>query len=308
MTRFLIKRLGTGLLGVLAIVTLVFFGLYSSGNPATMLVSQDAAPGELERITALYGFDRPLGEQYLSFLQQAATGTFPDSLRYADSPVALLLDRLPSTLLLGGTGLTLGVVLGIAVGYHVALREDRGRPSLLVSALSALEAVPSFFFAVILLSIFAVALRVLPLHGDDSPSSLILPAVTIGVSMAAPIARVTRVSVLENLHADHVVFAQAKGVRGRLLQLRHVALNSLGPIISTLGTSAGVLLGGAIVTESVFGWPGVGQLTISAISGRDYPVVLASVVLIAIGFTLATLLADLATLTVDPQRRRAHEH
>jgi peptide/nickel transport system permease protein len=272
-----------------------------------MLVPQDAAPGELERLTKLYGFDRPLYLQYFEFLQNAVTGSFPDSLRYGGSPVGLILERLPATLLLGGTGLALGVLIGVAVGYHVALREDRGRSSALVSVLSALEAVPSFFFGVILLSIFAVALRALPLQGDDSAASLILPAITIGVATAAPIARVTRVSVLDNLHADHVAFAQAKGVRGGLLQLRHVALNSLGPVVSALGTSAGVLLGGAIVTESVFGWPGVGQLTISAISGRDYPVVLASVVLIAAGFTLATLLADLATIAIDPQRRRRHE-
>lgn len=302
--RYLLGRTVNAAIAVWAVLTIVFFALHLTGNPAVLLVSPDASRSDVERISAQLGFDKPLIVQYGIFLGQIAGGHFPASIRYGTDPLAIVLSRLPATLLLGGTGLVAGVLLGLAAGYWAAIGRNERLRRVPVSILTAFEAVPSFFLSVVFIALFAITWPVLPIAGNDSPAALVLPAAVIALALAAPIARVFRTSLTEVLDADHVRLAEAKGLSATAVTLRHVVMNSLAPVVNVVGVQAGVVLGGAVVTESVFSWPGVGQLATSAIASRDYPVVLASVTLIAVGFVLINLVVDAAAALLDPRGGR----
>jgi peptide/nickel transport system permease protein len=167
--------------------------------------------------------------------------------------------------------------------------------------LTAFEGIPSFFLGVVLIALFAITLPLLPLSGDQPPVAIILPALVIVLALAAPIARVFRTSLIETRNADHVRLAESKGLSPTWVLLRHVVINSLGPVVNVLGVQAGVVFGGEVVTETVFSWPGVGQLTVSALGNRDYPVVLAAVTVLAVGFVIANLLVDVLAAALDPR-------
>lgn len=299
--RYVFSRLLNAVLAVWAVLTIVFFAMHMTGNPANLLLPIDAGEEEIARLTAALGFADPLPEQYLRFLGQVLTGQFPDSIRYGGDPVALVLERLPATLLLGTWGMIIGASLGLAAGAVATFGRSRRWRRVPISVLTALEAVPSFFLGIVLIAVFSIALSVLPLRGAGSPAHLVLPAVVIGLALAAPVARVFRTSLQESTGAEHVRLAEAKGIGRAQVVLRHIVVNALAPVLNVLGVQAGVVLGGAVVTEAVFGWPGVGQLATSAIDSRDFPVVLACVALIAIGFVLVNLLVDLVAAILDPR-------
>ncbi|MFC9772473.1 MULTISPECIES: ABC transporter permease [unclassified Pseudarthrobacter] len=299
---FLLRRLGSAAVAVIAVLSVVFFSLHLTGNPAVLLLPPDAPPEELARLTALMGFDRPLPEQYLSFLVQAGTGNFPESIRYGQPAMDLVALRFPATLTLGLTGLGAGSALGLVIGYKSAVSRGNGR-TLPVTVLTALESIPSFFLGILLILLFSITLRWFPLSGGGSLAHLVLPSLVIALAIAAPVARIFRATLLETLGRDHVVLARAKGIGQHQLAVRHVVLNSLPPVLNTIGIQAGVALGGAVVTETLFAWPGVGQLAVSALNGRDYPLVLASVTVIAVGFVLVNLAVDIAVAVFDPRAK-----
>lgn len=299
--RYLGKRVGTGVVAVWGAITVVFFALYSSGNPAVMLIAPDAPAGELERVSHLYGFDRPLYEQYFRFVTAVLRGEFPDSLRYNADPLALALGRLAPSATLGITALLLGVIVGGLVGYVAATSEHPLLRRLPVSLATVLDAIPGFFLAVLLVLLFSVTWQVLPSRGSGSLAHLVLPALTLGTFFVPAIARVFRTALVEVLDADHVRTARAKGLSTLRLTLRHVVGNSLGSTLNVLGIQAGVLLGGAVITESIFSWPGVGQLSINAVQNRDYPLVIACVLVIAVGFVVINLIVDVLAAVFDPR-------
>jgi len=299
--RYLVSRLLNAVLTVWAVLTIVFFALHLTGNPAVVLVAPDAPKETLAQITNLMGFDKPILEQYGIFLRQIVTGHYPDSIRYGESPLHLVAHRLPATLELGAVGLCGAIILGSLAGYVAATSGHRRLRRIPVSVLTSFEAIPSFFLSVVLIALFAITWPILPFAGNDSPDSIVLPALVITCSLAAPISRVFRTSLQETLDADHVRLAQAKGISPRAVMFRHVVVNSLAPVINVIGVQAGVVLGGAVVTETVFSWPGVGQLTTAAIGNRDYPIVLASVTVLAIGFVVINLVVDLVAAGLDPR-------
>jgi ABC-type dipeptide/oligopeptide/nickel transport system permease component len=302
--RYLLSRLLNAALAVWAVVTIVFFALHISGDPSVVLLGPDATRADVARVHAQLGLDQPLLAQYGIFLAHCLTGDFPDSIRYGTSPVGVVLDRLPATLLLGVTGLLAGAVLGLSAGYYAAAGRHARLRRVPVSVLTALEAIPSFFLGVLLVALFTITWAVFPMSEEVSAQSLVLPAAVIALALAAPIARVFRASLVEALTADHVRLAEAKGLPRRVVTVRHVVLNALAPVVNVLGVQAGVVLGGAVVTESVFRWPGVGQLATSAFETRDYPLVLATVTLIAVGFVLINLVVDLVGALLDPRGAR----
>ncbi|NKY43762.1 ABC transporter permease [Nocardia cerradoensis] len=302
--RYLGRRVLTGLLAVWGAITLVFFALYSSGNPAIMLIAPDAPAGELERVSRLYGFDRPLPEQYARFLLAMITGDFPKSLRYNDDPLALALNRLVPSATLGAAALLFGIVVGGAIGYVAATSRSPLLRRLPVSAATVLDAIPGFFLAVLLVLVFSVSLHLLPSRGSGTPAHLVLPALTLGIFFVPSISRVFRTALVEVLDADHVRTARAKGLHPVRLTLRHIVGNSLGSTLNVLGIQAGVLLGGAVVTESIFSWPGVGQLSVNAVQNRDYPLVIACVLVIAVGFVVINLVVDILAALFDPRIAR----
>ncbi|MDA0171458.1 ABC transporter permease [Solirubrobacter taibaiensis] len=302
--RYVLGRLLNALLAVWAVFTIVFFALHVTGDPSVTLLGPDSTAADQARVSAHLGLDEPLWRQYLIFLGQSITGDFPESIRYGVSPVGIVFERLPNTLLLGLTGLLAGAIAGLSAGYYAAAGRSRRLRRIPVSILTAFEAVPSFFLGVIFIALFSITWAVLPMAWDGSAASLVLPAAVIALALAAPIARVFRATLVETFEADHVRLAESKGLSRRHVTLRHVVLNSLAPVVNVIGVQAGVVLGGAVVTETVFGWPGVGQLATSAFATRDYPLVLATVSLIAVGFVLINLLVDLVGALLDPRGGR----
>jgi peptide/nickel transport system permease protein len=289
---------------VWAVLTAAFFALVSTGNPAQLMVPPQAPASEVQKVAKLLGFDRPLAQQYLTFLRQLVTGHFPQSIVFNQPSLQLVLQRLPASLVLGATGMVLGVLIGGTVGYVAARSRFAAARRLPVSALTALDAIPTFFLGVLLIFVFAVRLPLLPAAGGGSLRTLVLPAVTLAVVVAAPVARIFRTTLIDTIELDHVRTARAKGIRPAAVMLRHVVGNSLLPVVNVIGLQAGTLLGGAVVTESVFSWPGVGQLSIYAIDNRDYPVVLACVFVIAVGYAVINLVVDLVAASLDPRSRR----
>ncbi|WP_169914674.1 ABC transporter permease [Rhodococcoides yunnanense] len=299
--RYVVRRLITGLVAVWGAITLVFFALYSTGNPAVMLIAPDAPAGELERVTRLYGFDRPIYEQYVRFFGAVLTGNFPESIRYQSDPLSIVLSRLAPSITLGATALVFGVLIGGAIGYLSATSRSPLLRKLPISIATALDAIPGFFLALLLVLLFSVTWSVLPPRGSGSLAHLVLPAVTLGIYFVPTIARVFRTAVVEVLESDHVRTARSKGIGSLTLTLRHIVGNSLGSTFNVLGIQAGVLLGGAVITESIFSWPGVGQLSINAVQNRDYPLVIACVLVIAIGFVIINLVVDVLSVIFDPR-------
>lgn len=302
--RYLAQRLLVAVLAVFAVFSLVFVCLVSTGNPAQLLVGPDATAEDIARTSAAMGFDRPWYEQYLKFLGQILSGELPKSIRYDEPALTVVLSRVPASLILGSTGLSLGVLIGLGAGYLASIPHGGRLRRLPISVLTALDSIPSFFLGVLLIYLFAVRLDLLPSSGAGSTASLVLPALTLTPVVAAPVARVFRSSLIDTHDLDHVRFARSKGISGLRLVLRHTVGNSLGPVINVVGVQSGMVLGGAIITESLFSWPGVGQLSVSALNNRDYPVVLAAITLIALGFILVNLLVDLTGATLDPRSRR----
>lgn len=301
--RYLGGRLLTGLLAVWGAVTAVFFALYSTGNPAVLLVPSDAPPEEIDRLTRLMGFDRPLPVQYVTFLGNVLRGSFPDSIRYGTDPLGIALEKLPATLALGAAGLALGIVFGGLIGYVSATARSSWLRRVPLSVAAGLDAIPTFFFGILLTLFFAVRLGWFPASGGGGAQSIVLPAVTLGVAFIPAIARVFRTALVDTLHADHVRTARSKGLPRRIVIGRHVIANSLGTTLNVVGILSGVLLGGAVITESVFSWPGIGQLSINAVHNRDYPLVIVCVLVIAVGFVLVNLLVDILAALIEPRLR-----
>ena len=301
--RYLGGRLLTGLLAVWGAVTLVFFALYSTGNPPLLLVPPDAPPEEAARLTALMGFDQPVPVQYAKFLQGLLTGSFPDSIRDGSDPVDVALSRLPGKPRARPGRPGRGVLIGGTIGYLSATGRTAWVRRVPLSLAVGLDAIPTFFFGILATLVFAVWLGWFPATGGRGPLGIVLPALTLAVAFVPAIARVFRTALIDVLQADHVRTARAKGISHGALVRRHVVGNSLGTTLTVVGIQAGVLLGGAVVTESIFGWPGIGQLSINAVQNRDYPLVIVCVLVISVGFVVINLLVDVLAALIEPRLR-----
>ncbi|NKY33512.1 ABC transporter permease [Nocardia speluncae] len=300
-TRFLLHRAITGVFAVIGAFVLLFFALYASADPARAMLPQDATDADVAAVTAEYGFDRPIWVQFTNFVGSVLTGNLPDSFRYGENPFALALDHLGASVLLGTVALFIGAGLGGLVGYLAATGTGWWRRRGLPAVAIASHALPTFFLAVVLIYVFAVVLKVLPTNGLRTPAGLVLPVVVLAVSIIPDIARTVRVSVLELLDADHVRAARSRGLSGRRIALRHIVANAAAPVVNLLGVQAGYLLGGAVVVETTFGWPGLGQLAVNSLQNRDYPLVIACVLVLAVGFVIANLLADVLSALLEPR-------
>jgi len=302
--RYLASRVATAVLAVWAVLTMVFVAMHASGNPASFLVSAAAGTDQIARVSALMGFDRPLPVQYAVFLGNAVTGRFPDSFQYRENPFPVVLERLPATLTLGALGLGIGAVTGFALGHLAASPRWHRWGRLALSVSTALEAIPTFLFGLVLIWVFAVSLAVLPSSGSGTWRTALMPVAVMVVATVPAVARVFRTAAADAWEQDHVRTARATGAREAVVAWRHVGLNALPPALSVVGVSAGVMFGGAIVTETLFSWPGIGQLSVSAVTAFDIPLVLACVTVTAVGFVLASLLVDLAAAALDPRSAR----
>jgi peptide/nickel transport system permease protein len=302
---FLVRRVLWTLPILLGVLTLVFFLLHLiPGDPVDVMLGEQALPADRARMRAALGLERPLGEQYASYLAGTLRGDLGTSLRSGRPVVAHIAERLPATaeLMLGAMAVALAVALPL--GLLAALRHgswvDR-----LASAFAVLGvATPNFWLGPLLILAFALRLDWLPVNERGTLAHLVLPAITLGTAMAALLSRMTRTALVEVLGEDYIRTARAKGLRERSVVLVHALRNAAIPVVTVIGLQVGVLLSGAIITESIFDWPGLGTLLLQGIYARDYPVVQGCILVIALIYVAVNLLTDLAYGWVDPRIRQ----
>jgi peptide/nickel transport system permease protein len=268
-----------------------------------MLLPPDATQADVDRLTRQMGLDQPWPVQYLRFLGNAVHGDFGDSFRHRQAAMPLTLSYLPATMELTFTALFFTVVIAIPLGIIPAVKQNTVVDHV-VRVLSLLgQSMPTFWLGMVLILIFSVELRWLPASGRGSPIQLLMPAFSLGYFSAASVARLLRSSILEVIRTDYVRTARAKGLRDLPVLLRHALPNASLPVVTILGLEVGRLLGGAIATETIFAWPGIGQFLIQGVANLDYPVVLSAVTLIALMLVLVNLATDLFYVALDPRIR-----
>ena len=302
MFSLLLSRFGSALVVVLGVCTLVFLLIHLvPGDPVEAMLGESAQPADREVLRAALGLDRPVSEQYLEYLGRLVRLDLGKSFQDRRPVRSILGERLPATLELTAAALTLALVLALPLGVlaarHRGSRLDAGAMGLSLVGVS----IPNFWLGPLLIMTFSLWLGWTPVSGREGWGSLVLPAITLGTGMAAILARMVRGSVLEVLGEDYVRTARAKGLsEGRVLW-GHALRNAWLPILTLIGMQLGGLLGGAVITETVFAWPGVGSLLVEAIQSRDYPVVQACVLLVSLTYVLVNTLTDLVYTWVDPR-------
>ena len=308
MLRLVLRRLVLAAPTVLATATLVFLLIHLvPGDPVDVMLGESARAADKEALRHALGLDRPLPEQYGHFLLGLVKGDLGHSLVTGEAVTAELARRVPATMELTAAALLVALILAIPSGVLAGARPgswlDRGSSALALFGVS----VPGFWLGPMLIMLFGIELRWLPVSGRGTAAHLVLPAVTLGLGMAAILTRITRASILASLSEDCIRTARAKGVGPARILGRHAFCNALAPVITVVGLQLGALLGGAVITETIFAWPGVGRMTIDAINQRDYPVVQGCILVIAIAFVAANALVDVAHAWIDPRIGSASE-
>lgn len=303
MLRRFVHRLAHSILVILGVSALTFLLVYLAGDPAALIAGDGASPAEIEALRQANGFDRPIFVQYFDWLWHAVQGDLGTSYRNGRPALGLVLDALPRTLLLIGAALALAAVLGVIIGVAAAVYRDSSFDRLVISGSVFVQSLPTFWLGIVLILIFSAILRVLPTSGFRGPEYLILPAITLAVFQIGTFSRIVRSSMLEVLDSDFVRTARAKGASERAVVFDHALRNAALPIITVIGLELGGLFGGAIVTETVFGWPGISALALSAIQSRDMAVVQAFVLIVGVLVILTNLVIDLLYAQLDPRTK-----
>jgi peptide/nickel transport system permease protein len=303
MRQFIIRRLIRAFIALWGVVTIVFFVLRLSGDPVAMLVPADTPTAEIMRLRRALGFDEPLPIQYAVFVRDVLRGEMGNSIRMRIPALPVALERLPATAELAVVAFTFAVVVAIPAGLVSAARRNTLWDNVVMGVALVGQSAPTFYIGIMFILIFGLQLGWFPISGRGDWKHVILPAITLGAFAMASIARLTRSSVLEIMRSDYIRTARAKGLNEVAVLLGHNFKNAAIPIVTIMGLQFGSLLGGAIVTETVFAWPGIGRLAIEAIRSRDYPIVQASVLLVASMFVVINFLVDLAYGWLDPRIR-----
>ena len=301
MRDFLIQKLGHTAIVVFCVLTLVFAVLHMTGDPVMMLLPPNASREEIDALTRTLGLDQPLIVQYGRFLARIARGDFGTSLQHQQPAMGLVAERLPASALLAVTALGLAVAVALPLGIVAATRRGTVLDRLAVALAALGQSAPIFWTGLMLMLVGSVILQLLPTSGYGTWRHLILPALTLASYPMAAIARLVRSGMLEVLDADYVRTARAKGLPERRVVLKHTLRNAALPIVTVVGLQFGLLLGGAIVCEMIFSWPGVGRLMIFAIYNRDFPLVEAAVFVMAMVFVAGNMLVDLCYAWLDPR-------
>ncbi|MEW6487564.1 MAG: nickel ABC transporter permease [Thermodesulfobacteriota bacterium] len=298
------RRLLTLLPTVLGVVTLVFAFLHLvPGDPVDVMLGETAQAADKELLRAELGLDRPLAEQYGTYLAGLARGDLGRSFTYRKPVREVIASRLPATAQLAGCALAVALAVALPLGVLAAVRKDTlfDRGSLVASLLGV--SMPNFWLGPLLILLFSVHLRWLPVSGREGWASVVLPAITLGTGLAAILSRMLRSSLVEVLRADYLAAARARGVSEAKVIWVHALRNACLPVITLLGLQLGSLLSGAVITEAVFAWPGIGTLLLQALQGRDYPLAQGCVLVISLAYVGANLLADLLYRVADPRVR-----
>ena len=301
---YLVSRLAQTALVVFLSLTAVFFLVRLSGDPVLLFLPMDIQAKDINEFRQRLGFNDPLPVQYGRFLSGAFRGDFVESMRYRRDAMSLVLERLPATLELGLAALVLAFSLSIPIGILSATHRGTLVDYLGMGGAVLGQAIPGFWLGLMLIYLFSVRLHWLPTGGMGGPTHFVMPCIVLASFYAARMARLTRSSVLDILGAEFVLTARAKGLAERIVIAKHALKNAAIPIVTLAGLETGPLLGGAVSTETIFAWPGLGRLTVQALLNRDFPVVLAAVFVFSVTYTLINLVVDLLYGWLDPRTRR----
>ena len=304
LARFLTYRLARMLVALWCVVTVVFIVMRLSGDPVPLLLPPDAPIAEMERLRSEMGLDRPIYVQYGVFVRQAVKGDFGRSIHFRTSAMKVVWERIPATLELAFASFLCAVAVAIPAGVLSAVKRGSTYDNIVMGVALVGQAAPTFYIGIMLILVCSLWLGLFPTSGRGGWRHMVLPAVTLGAFAMASIARITRSAVLEVLGADFIRTARAKGLPEFWTIAKHTMRNAAIPIITIVGLQFGNLLGGAVITETIFSWPGIGRLAIQSIYSRDYPIVQSVVFMTAVMFVVLNLLVDVAYGILDPRIRR----
>ena len=303
MFEYLSRRVIEFLIVIFGVLTIIFVLQRLSGDPTNLLLPVDAPQEVRTELRHQLGLDQPLPEQYVRFLGRVVVGDLGDSYRFRQPALGLVLERLPATLLLSAASLLISLVLALPLGILAAVYRNTWVDNLATGISLLGQAMPVYWLGLLGILLFAVHWRILPSMGGGSLAALVLPATTLAIYSAARIMRLTRAAVLDVLHQDYIRLARAKGLGEGKVLIKHALRNASIPIVTIIGLQFGGLLGGAVITETVFAWPGVGRLAVNAVQQRDFPVVQAVTVVIALAFSLINLAVDILYVRLNPRIR-----
>ena len=303
MPRYLIRRLGRAIFALWGISTIVFVVLRLSGDPAMLLLPQEASVEDVMRLRHDLGLDDPLLLQYLTFLGNSVVGNFGESLRHREPAMALVRSHLWATLELSFAAFCVAAVVAVPLGVLAAVWPHSLCDQAVMTLTLIGQSAPTFWIGIMLILAFGLEVRWFPIGGRGTLAHLVMPALTLGAFAMASIARLTRSAMLDVLRLDYINTARAKGLSNGRVIWKHALKNAAIPVVTIMGLQFGALLSGAVVTETVFSWPGIGRLAIQGIYNRDYPVVQASVFIAAAFFVMINFVVDLLYTVLDPRIR-----
>lgn len=303
MTRFIATRIIKALITIWFILTLVFMITRLSGDPTQWLLPDDATATVREQLRLSLGLDKPLFSQYVQYLSSLFTGDMGKSYHYLRPVGELFAERAGPTIALGTISFVLAILIGVPIGVFAAVNRNSILDRITMGISIAGYTIPNFVFAILLIFLFSLKLRLLPSGGLSSPLHYIMPLLALTVDSVAGIARLTRGSMLDVLRQDYLDSARAKGVRERMVIYKHALRNALIPVVTIIGLHLGTLIGGAVVVETVFAFPGIGMLIVQAAQYRDFPVIQYGVMLVSTTVILVNLLVDLSYGFLDPRIR-----
>lgn len=301
MIRYTLLRLIQLIPSLIGLSIILFILMRIGGDPVAHLVRPEASPDEVAAVRAAYGFDRPLYEQYFSSIGRILVGDFGESVRFRSPAMPLVLERLPATLQLSLSALVIALLIAIPAGLIAALFQNSPLDVTITLTSTLGRAMPNYWLGIMLILLLGVQLRWLPVSGTGDWRNLVLPATTLGIGIAPALSRLLRSSMIEVLRREYVVTARAKGLKESLVVLRHAMRNALIPFVTIFGLQMAWLLGGAVIVEEVFAWPGMGRLIYRSVQVRDLAVVQAGVFIFALIVMIANLLVDLSYALLDPR-------
>ncbi|TQR09651.1 ABC transporter permease [Psychrobacillus soli] len=303
MVDFIIKRIAQSVIVVFLALSVIFFLVRLSGDPTVLMIPADAPPEQYEEFRKQHGFDQPIYMQYVNFISSSIQGDFGDSIRMNTSAVSLVIERLPATFQLAFSALALSVLIAIPIGVISAYRRNSLVDRLGVGFTILGQAIPNFWLGLILIYLFSVTYQLLPSSGGGSMMHMLLPMATLAMHSIAKFARFTRSTMLDVLRKDYIRTAKASGTPTSSILMKYALKNAFIPLLTLISLELGTLLGGAVIVEVVFAWPGLGRLLMDALLNRDFPVVLAGVFFIALIYTIINFITDILYAFINPQIR-----
>lgn len=301
MKHYAIRRLIQMIPVLFIIISIVFVLMYISGDPIVLMLPEDATQEDKDALRAALNLDQPFYVQFGTYVWNVLHGDFGNSFRYNQEALPLVLERLPATAQLAAASMIIAIVMAVPLGILSATRKNSAIELVVTTGTVLGKAMPNFWVGIMLVLLFSVTLQWFPVSGSGTLVHLILPAITLGTSVAAYIARLTRSSMLESLNQEYVRTAKSKGLKHSIVIYKHALRNALIPVVTIIMLQTGGLVGGALVTESIFAWPGLGQLLVQSINARDMSVVQAAICVIAVMVIVMNLITDIVVGWLDPR-------